>query len=101
MSDSQESLFAKDIVSVATFPECESHDETIHLSFSSLNHFSLQNHFLVCVSVKTQSAELRDLRLSYCSEDLTMKKLLLNLLVLMSQDDSALQVRGSLALTLS
>ncbi|KAG7233937.1 hypothetical protein INR49_006347 [Caranx melampygus] len=58
-----ESLFAKEIVGVATFPE-----------------------------LKVQSRVVHDLKLSYCSEDLRMKKLLLNLLVLMSQDVSALQL---------
>ncbi|XP_042362598.1 cilia- and flagella-associated protein 69-like [Plectropomus leopardus] len=58
-----ESLFARQLVAVVTFPELKSH------------------HPLV-----------RNLKLSYNQEDLKMKKLLLNLLVLMSKDSAALQL---------
>nr|XP_040045508.1 cilia- and flagella-associated protein 69-like isoform X2 [Gasterosteus aculeatus aculeatus] len=58
-----ESLFAKQLVVLATFPELKSHSP------------------LVC-----------NLKLSYDNEDLKMKKLLFNLLVLMSKDFAALQL---------
>ncbi|KAL6099407.1 cfap69 [Pungitius sinensis] len=58
-----ESLFAKQLVVLATFPELKGYSP------------------LVC-----------NLKLSYNNEDLKMKKLLLNLLVLMSKDFAALQL---------
>ncbi|CAJ1082976.1 cilia- and flagella-associated protein 69-like isoform X2 [Xyrichtys novacula] len=58
-----ESLLAKQLVVLATFPE-----------------------------LKNQHPLLRSLRLSFSNEDLKMKKLLLNLLVLMSKDLAALQL---------
>uniref|UniRef100_A0A4W6DST4 Cilia- and flagella-associated protein 69 ARM repeats domain-containing protein n=1 Tax=Lates calcarifer TaxID=8187 RepID=A0A4W6DST4_LATCA len=58
-----ESLFAKQLMVFITFPE-----------------------------LKTQNPLVRNLKLSYNNEDLEMKKLLLNLLVLMSQDFAALQL---------
>ncbi|CAG5889711.1 unnamed protein product [Menidia menidia] len=59
----QESLFAKQLVGCATFPELKSHN-------------SLDQNF----------------RFSYSDEDLKMKKFLLNLLVLMCRDSAALQL---------
>ncbi|XP_035800798.2 cilia- and flagella-associated protein 69 isoform X1 [Amphiprion ocellaris] len=58
-----ESLFAKQLVVFVTFPELKTHSHLIH-----------------------------NLKLSYSNEDLKMKKLLLNLLVLMSRDSAALQL---------
>ncbi|XP_008291114.1 uncharacterized protein C7orf63 [Stegastes partitus] len=58
-----ESLFAKQLVLFATFAELKTHIPLIH-----------------------------NLKLSYSNEDLKMKKLLLNLLVLMSKDSAALQL---------
>nr|XP_046273935.1 cilia- and flagella-associated protein 69-like isoform X2 [Scatophagus argus] len=58
-----ESLFAKELVVLATFPELKSHNPLV-----------------------------RNLKLSFNNEDLKMKKLLLNLLVLMSRDLAALQI---------
>ncbi|KAM9737251.1 cilia- and flagella-associated protein 69 [Menidia menidia] len=58
-----ESLFAKQLVGCATFPELKSHN-------------SLDQNF----------------RFSYSDEDLKMKKFLLNLLVLMCRDSAALQL---------
>ncbi|XP_041665535.1 cilia- and flagella-associated protein 69-like isoform X2 [Cheilinus undulatus] len=58
-----ESLFAKLLVVLATFPE-----------------------------VKSQNPLVRNLKLSFSDQDLKMKKLLLNLLVLMSSDFTALQL---------
>uniref|UniRef100_UPI0037E9BCAF cilia- and flagella-associated protein 69-like n=1 Tax=Semicossyphus pulcher TaxID=241346 RepID=UPI0037E9BCAF len=58
-----ESLFAKQLVVLATFPELESRNPLV-----------------------------RNLKLNYHNEDLKMKKLLLNLLVLMSKDLAALQL---------
>uniref|UniRef100_A0A3B4TZU3 Cilia and flagella associated protein 69 n=1 Tax=Seriola dumerili TaxID=41447 RepID=A0A3B4TZU3_SERDU len=58
-----ESLFAKQLMGLVTFPE-----------------------------LKTQNPLVRNLKLSYSNEDLKMKKLLLNLLVIMSKDFSALQL---------
>uniref|UniRef100_A0A3B4ZLS7 Cilia- and flagella-associated protein 69 ARM repeats domain-containing protein n=1 Tax=Stegastes partitus TaxID=144197 RepID=A0A3B4ZLS7_9TELE len=64
-----ESLFAKQLVLFATFAELKTHIPLIH-----------------------------NLKLSYSNEDLKMKKLLLNLLVLMSKDSAALQVGDTLSL---
>ncbi|XP_033950602.1 cilia- and flagella-associated protein 69-like [Pseudochaenichthys georgianus] len=58
-----ESLFAKQLVVYATFPELKSHNPLVS-----------------------------NLKLSYNNEDLKMKKMLLNLLVLMSKDLAALQL---------
>uniref|UniRef100_A0A672IRI8 Cilia- and flagella-associated protein 69 ARM repeats domain-containing protein n=1 Tax=Salarias fasciatus TaxID=181472 RepID=A0A672IRI8_SALFA len=58
-----ESLFAKELVVFATFPEMKSRNSLVH-----------------------------NLKLTFNSEDLKMKKLLLNLLVLMSRDFAALEV---------
>ncbi|XP_005941001.3 cilia- and flagella-associated protein 69 isoform X2 [Haplochromis burtoni] len=58
-----ESSFAKQLVVFSTFPELKSHNPLI-----------------------------RNLKLSYSNEDLKMKKLLLNLLVVMSRDLAALQL---------
>ncbi|XP_069572821.1 cilia- and flagella-associated protein 69-like isoform X2 [Brachyistius frenatus] len=58
-----ESLFAKQLVVLATYPELKSHSPTV-----------------------------RKLKLPYNNEDLKMKKLLLNLLVLMCRDFTALQL---------
>ncbi|XP_034401781.1 cilia- and flagella-associated protein 69-like isoform X2 [Cyclopterus lumpus] len=58
-----ESLFAKQLVVLATFPELKSYNPLV-----------------------------RNLKLAYKHEDLKMKKLLLNLLVLMSKDFAALQL---------
>ncbi|XP_037650921.1 cilia- and flagella-associated protein 69-like isoform X1 [Sebastes umbrosus] len=58
-----ESLFAKQLVVFVTFPE-----------------------------LKSQNPLIRNLKLTYSNEDLKMKKLLLNLLVLMSKDLAALQL---------
>ncbi|KAL3043454.1 hypothetical protein OYC64_003340 [Pagothenia borchgrevinki] len=58
-----ESLFAKQLVVFATFPELKSHNPLVS-----------------------------NLKLSYNNEDLKMKKMLLNLLVLMSKDLAALQL---------
>ncbi|XP_042290926.1 cilia- and flagella-associated protein 69-like isoform X1 [Thunnus maccoyii] len=58
-----ESLFAKQLMGFITFPELKSHNPLV-----------------------------RDLKLTYNNEDLKMKKLLLNLLVLMSKDIAALQL---------
>ncbi|KAK9526497.1 hypothetical protein VZT92_015194 [Zoarces viviparus] len=58
-----ESLFAKQLVVLATFPE-----------------------------LKSSNPLVRNLKLAYNNEDLKMKKLLLNLLVLMSKDFAALQL---------
>ncbi|XP_026156375.1 cilia- and flagella-associated protein 69 isoform X2 [Mastacembelus armatus] len=58
-----ESLFAKQLMSFITFPELRNHNPLV-----------------------------RNLKLSYNNEDLKMKKLLLNLLVLMSRDFAALQL---------
>ncbi|XP_030596553.1 cilia- and flagella-associated protein 69-like isoform X2 [Archocentrus centrarchus] len=63
--DSQliESFFAKQLVAFSTFPELKIHNPLVH-----------------------------NLKLSYSKEDLKMKKLLLNLLVIMSRDLAALQL---------
>ncbi|XP_078123508.1 cilia- and flagella-associated protein 69 isoform X1 [Sander vitreus] len=58
-----ESSFAKQLVVLFTFPEMKSHNPLVH-----------------------------NLKLTYNNEDLKMKKLLLNLLVLMSKDLGALQL---------
>ncbi|XP_040909556.1 cilia- and flagella-associated protein 69-like [Toxotes jaculatrix] len=58
-----ESLFAKQLMVFVTFPELKSHNPLV-----------------------------RNFKLSYNNEDLKMKKLLLNLLVLMSKDFAALQL---------
>ncbi|XP_054462555.1 cilia- and flagella-associated protein 69-like [Anoplopoma fimbria] len=58
-----ESLFAKQLVVLATFPELKSYNPLV-----------------------------RNLKLTYSNEDLKMKKLLFNLLVLMSKDFAALQL---------
>ncbi|KAM7373538.1 hypothetical protein PAMP_008381 [Pampus punctatissimus] len=58
-----ESLFAKQLMGLITFPELKSHNPL-----------------------------LSNLKLTYDNEDLKMKKLLLNLLVLMSRDCAALQL---------
>ncbi|XP_039977015.1 cilia- and flagella-associated protein 69-like [Xiphias gladius] len=58
-----ESLFAKQLISFVTFPE-----------------------------LKTPNPLVRNFKLSYNNKDLKMKKLLLNLLVLMSKDFAALQI---------
>ncbi|XP_029976671.1 cilia- and flagella-associated protein 69 isoform X2 [Salarias fasciatus] len=58
-----ESLFAKELVVFATFPEMKSRNSLVH-----------------------------NLKLTFNSEDLKMKKLLLNLLVLMSRDFAALEL---------
>ncbi|XP_062266619.1 cilia- and flagella-associated protein 69-like isoform X1 [Platichthys flesus] len=58
-----ESLFAKQLMVFVTFPE-----------------------------LKTHNSLVRNFKLSYNSEDLKMKKMLLNLLVLMSKDLAALQL---------
>ncbi|XP_028453342.1 cilia- and flagella-associated protein 69 isoform X1 [Perca flavescens] len=58
-----ESSFAKQLVVLVTFPEMKSHNPLVH-----------------------------NLKLTYNNEDLKMKKLLLNLLVLMSKDLAALQL---------
>ncbi|XP_035038459.2 cilia- and flagella-associated protein 69 isoform X1 [Hippoglossus stenolepis] len=58
-----ESLFAKQLMVFATFPELKTHNPLV-----------------------------RNFKLSYNSEDLKMKKMLLNLLVLMSKDLAALQL---------
>ncbi|XP_074543190.1 cilia- and flagella-associated protein 69 [Halichoeres trimaculatus] len=58
-----ESLFAKQLIGLATFPE-----------------------------LKNQHPMVRNLKLNFGNEDLKMKKLLLNLLVLMSKDLTALQL---------
>ncbi|KAM6958962.1 cilia- and flagella-associated protein 69 [Aplochiton taeniatus] len=58
-----ESLFAKQLILFATFPEVQSHDPLV-----------------------------RNLKLSYNNEDFEMKKLLLNLIVVMSKDPSALSL---------
>ncbi|XP_070778157.1 cilia- and flagella-associated protein 69-like [Enoplosus armatus] len=58
-----ESLFAKQLVVFVTFPELKSHNPLV-----------------------------RNLKLNFSNEDLKMKKLLLNLLVLMSKDLAALQL---------
>lgn len=50
------------------------------------------NLFFVYVIVKNHNPLVRNLKFSYNSEDLKMKKLLLNLLVVMSKSESALQV---------
>ena len=44
--------------------------------------------------VKSHNPLVQNLKLSYNNEDFEMKKLLLNLFVVMSKDLSALQVRG-------
>ncbi|KAL7381185.1 hypothetical protein ABVT39_001708 [Epinephelus coioides] len=58
-----ESLFAKQLVALVTFPE-----------------------------LKSQNPLVRNLKLTYNNEDFQMKKLLLNLLVIMSKDSAALQL---------
>ncbi|XP_034532195.1 cilia- and flagella-associated protein 69-like [Notolabrus celidotus] len=58
-----ESLFAKQLVALATFPELQNQDHLV-----------------------------RNLKLKFTSEDFQMKELLLNLLVLMSKDSAALQL---------
>ncbi|XP_076611081.1 cilia- and flagella-associated protein 69 [Chaetodon auriga] len=58
-----ESLFAKQLVALVTFPELKSNNPLV-----------------------------RNLKLNFSNEDLKMKKLLLNLLVLMSKDLAALQL---------
>ncbi|XP_051247267.1 cilia- and flagella-associated protein 69-like isoform X2 [Dicentrarchus labrax] len=58
-----ESLFAKQLVVLVTFPEVRSHNPLVH-----------------------------NLELSFSNEDLNMKRLLLNLLVLMSKDLAALRL---------
>nr|XP_020452989.1 cilia- and flagella-associated protein 69 isoform X2 [Monopterus albus] len=58
-----ESLFAKQLMAFITFPELKNHNPLV-----------------------------RNFKLSYNSEDLKMKKLLLNLLVVMSKDFAALQL---------
>ncbi|XP_026204065.1 cilia- and flagella-associated protein 69 [Anabas testudineus] len=58
-----ESLFAKQLMAFVTFPELKNHNSVV-----------------------------RNFKLSYNNEDLKMKKLLLNLLVLMSKDFAAVQL---------
>ncbi|XP_045915557.1 cilia- and flagella-associated protein 69-like isoform X2 [Micropterus dolomieu] len=58
-----ESLFAKQLIAFVTFPEMKSHNPLV-----------------------------RNLKLNFSNEDLKMKKLLLNLLVIMSKDLAALQL---------
>lgn len=52
------------------------------------------------VLVKSHNPLIRNLKLSYSNEDLKMKKLLLNLLVVMSRDLAALQVSHTLTQSL-
>lgn len=52
----------------------------------------------MCVSVKRHNPLVRNLKLNFNKEELKMKKLLLNLLVFMAKDVSALQVSHTLAL---
>lgn len=47
---------------------------------------------LIYVLVKSHNPLVRNLKLNFSNEDLKMKKLLLNLLVIMSKDLAALQV---------
>ncbi|KAM9340187.1 cilia- and flagella-associated protein 69 [Symphorus nematophorus] len=58
-----ESLFAKQLVALATYPELKSHNPLV-----------------------------RNVKLNFSNEDLKMKKLLMNLVVLMSKDLAALQI---------
>lgn len=47
---------------------------------------------ILCFSVKSHNPLVRNLRLSFNHEDFEMKKLLLNVIVVLSKDLSALQV---------
>ncbi|XP_070703029.1 cilia- and flagella-associated protein 69-like [Pempheris klunzingeri] len=67
-----ESLFARHLVVLATFPELKSHNTLV-----------------------------RNLKLKFSNEDFKMKKLLLNLLVLMSKDLAALQLYKEERVTLA
>lgn len=55
-------------------------------------HLSYKKYHFFRVLVKSHNPLLRNLKFSYSNEDLKMKKLLLNLLVVMSKDLTALQV---------
>lgn len=46
-----------------------------------------------CFSVKSHNPLVRNLKLSFNHEDFEMKKLLLNVIVVLSKDLAALQVR--------
>lgn len=54
----------------------------------------------MCVLVKRHNPLVRSLKLNFNKEELKMKKLLLNLLVFMAKDVSALQVSHTLPLML-
>lgn len=54
-----------------------------------MNYFDI---IFLCIQVKSHNPLVRNLKLSYNNEDFEMKRLLLNLVVVMSKDLSALQV---------
>lgn len=79
-----------------TFPERESTPltERIIIFFTKVLLVSRQTPFSV-VAVKTLDPLVQNLKLRFNHEDLKMKKMMLNLLVLMSKDLAALQVSHS------
>lgn len=69
-------------------------DFIIH-EYSSI-FYENKTAYFIYVLVKSHNHSIRNLKLSYSNEDLKMKKLLLNLLVVMSRDLAALQVSHTL-----
>ncbi|XP_049458924.1 cilia- and flagella-associated protein 69-like isoform X1 [Epinephelus fuscoguttatus] len=90
-----ESLFAKQLVALVTFPEREATLSLyITVSFLNLSYLSVfvTTKCFIYVAVKSQNPLVCNLKLTYNNEDFQMKKLLLNLLVIMSKDSAALQL---------
>lgn len=61
-----------------------------------IHEYENKTAYFIYVLVKSHNPLIRNLKLSYSNEDLKMKKLLLNLLVVMSRDLAALQVSHTL-----
>lgn len=95
ISNLQESLFAKHLVVLATFPEREaviSFQILDALIYESAVGFMKTKNFFYA-SVKNHNPSVCNIQINYSQEDFKMKKLLLNLLVVMSNDLATVQVR--------
>lgn len=109
VSNFQESSFAKQLVVFSTFPEregtrsfkCYTFLQMTSLFMNTVASFiKNKTAYFIYVLVKSHNPLIRNLKLSYSNEDLKMKKLLLNLLVVMSRDSAALQVSHTLTQSL-
>lgn len=93
----QESLFAKHLVVLATFPEREAVISFQILDVLIYESAVVDNKILFFyASVKNHNPSVCNIQINYSQEDFKMKKLLLNLLVVMSNDLATVQVRHTL-----